>query len=164
MEQGLLSQACRGGKSQKKKKLIGSEWMNAEEYCQAPGPAEKASEVSMPNLSASSLSTQNSYNEEHCQRVTHYSQSWEHLIRCIRFVFTRYEVEICGQLQWIGQPWSGPGIAGSQVFCKLKPNLFLLWVTATHLICSTHFYPYIIDSLMQGIYFFLVMTEQRFRV
>lgn len=26
--------------------------MNAEEYCQAPGPAEKAFEVSMPNLSS----------------------------------------------------------------------------------------------------------------
>ena len=66
---------------------------------QAPRPADTASEVTVPNLSSSEPDAQNSCTEARCQRVTYYSQSWEHFIRGIRFVFMRYEVEICGQLQ-----------------------------------------------------------------
>lgn len=114
--------------------------MSAEDYCQEPGPAESLwGEHAKPR--SSELSAQNSCKEARCQRVTYCSQSLEHFIRCIRFVFMSYEVEVGGQLQWSGMPWSGPAIAGSQISCKLKPNLSFLEVAVTHLIGSAHVIP-----------------------
>lgn len=83
----------------------------------------RSSEVNTPNLSRRKPSAQSSCKGACCQRVTYDSQSWEHLIRCIRFVFTRQEEEICGQLQGTGMSRSGPASARSWVSCKLKPNL-----------------------------------------